>query len=218
MKTNVNEMAKPELFREKLQNQFDLAFSSGDYTSLREHYIKLRNIEFHLPFEYTKELINISALIENLTIACDIIVGSMGVNFIFCGNETSHIYGNGKVLSKAFLNVLSNAYLHGKGNLVTIKTIESDEYVKIEVKNEGLFSALKFGDGLSFIHKTCRNMNGMFFIETDGFSTNSVMCIKKSVAVRYHNYSVPYFYEYLNDKLSPVYIELFGMIKNKAEE
>ncbi len=213
MKSNANGLNTTEHFRENLQNMFDLAFSSGDFNSLREQYKKLRKIEFDLHFDSAKELINISALIENLTIACDIIVADMGINFIFCGNETSCIYGNSKAITKAFLNMLSNAYLHGKGNLITVKAIENNEFIKIEVKNEGLFSAVKFGNGLSFVHKVCRNSNGMFFLETDGYSTNSIMCIKKSIAVRHRDFSVPYFYEYLNDKLSPVYVEMFGMVK-----
>jgi|GEM_PF-4524105 len=213
MKSNANELNSTEHFRENLQNMFDLAFSSGDYNSLREQYKKLRNIEFNASFDFTKEMINVSTLIENLTIACDIVVADMGVNYIFCGNETSRICGNGKALTKAFLNVLSNAYLHGKGNLITVKTIENDNFIKIEVKNEGVFSSLKFGNGLSFVLKTCRNLNGMLFIEIDGFSTNSIMYIKKTVANMRRDFCVPYFYEYLNDKLSPVYIEMFGMDK-----
>lgn len=218
MKINANEKIETEHFRENLQNLFDTAFASEDYVSLREHYKELRNIEFDTPLETAKELIDISALVENLTIACDIIVSDMGVNFIFCGNEVSHIYGNGKALTKAILNLLSNAYLHSKGRLITIKTTENDEYVKIEVKNEGIFSALKFGKGLSFVNKICRSMNGVLLIETNKFSTNSVMCINKSTATEYRNFYTPQFYEYLYDRLSPVYIEMFGMTKNKAEE
>ena len=200
-----------ECVRENLQNLFDRAFLIGDKGNLREHYRALRNIEFERSIEKATERINISSLAENLTTACDILVSGTGVGFVFCGNDTSHIYGNGKALTKAVLNLLSNAYLHGKGNLITVKAVENAEYIKIEVKNEGDFHSLDYGRGLSLVRRTCAELGGGFFIETDLFTTNAVMIIKKAPANNCKDFCVPDFCEYLGDRLSPVYVEMFGM-------
>ncbi len=196
--------------RDNLQNLFDRAFLSGNNSALRENYRALRNIELNKFTETMNERINISALAENLTIACDILTADAGVNFIFCGNSTSPVYCNGKALTKAILNLLSNAYLHGTGKLITIKAVETTNYIKIEVKNEGAFNTEKFGKGLSFIHNTCA-LYGGFFIETDLFSTDAVILIKKVPAKKCKDFYVPDFCEYLSDRLSPVYVEMFGM-------
>ncbi len=197
--------------RENLQNLFDRAFLLGDKVNLREHYRALRNIELSRHIEKTNECINISALAENLTTACDILVSETGISFVFCGNDVSLAYGNGEAFTKAILNLLSNAYLHGKGNLITVKAIENDEYIKIEVKNEGTYKAKNFTDGLMLVHRICTEFGGAFFIETDLFTTTAVMHIRKAPANNCKDFYVPDFCEYLNDRLSPVYVEMFGM-------
>lgn len=202
---------KRENTRENLQNLFDRAFLSGNNSDLRENYKALRNIELTKFTETANERISISTLAENLTIACDILTTDTGVNFIFCGNDTSPVYHNGKALTKAILNLLSNAYLHGCGRLVTVKSIEMNNYIKIEVKNEGEFYCEQYGKGLSFVNRVCNLFDGVFFIERDLFSTTAVMLVKKVPATNCKEFFVPDFYEYLNDRLSPVYVELFGM-------
>ncbi len=197
--------------RENLQNLFDKAFISGNNNNLREYYKELRNMEFGQLNKCKFEDVNVSSLAENLTLACDILVSATGISFVFCGNDTSHIYANGKALTKAFLNLLSNAYLHGKGGLITVKAVENNEHIKIEVKNEGAFHCINYGRGLSFVHKFCTHSGGAFFIETDLFSTTAVMVIKKNSKTNSNDFYVPDFCEYLNDRLSPVYVEMFGM-------
>lgn len=196
--------------RENLQNLFDRAFISGDNNNLREYYKELRNMEFSQSNERKFDYINISSLTENITLACDILISGTGTSFVFCGNDTSHIHGNAKAFTKAILNLLSNAYLYSSGNLITIKTIEMSEYIKIEIKNEGSFCH-GYGRGLSFVHSLCTHSGGAFFIETDLFSTNAVMIIRKAPATDCKDFYSPDFYEYLNDRLSPVYVEMFGM-------
>lgn len=200
-----------ECVRENLQNLFDRAFLIGDKGKLRENYRALRNIELNQNLESANERINISLLAENLTTACDILVSGTGVSFVFCGNDVSTAYGNGKALTKAILNLLSNAYLHGKGKLVTVKTVENAKHIKIEVKNEGSFKAKGFSGGLSLAHKICAEFGGTLFIETDLFTTTAIMTIKKAPATNCKDFYAPDFYEYLSDRLSPVYVEMFGM-------
>lgn len=196
--------------RENLQNLFDRCFLLENCKGLREHYKALRRLELDGNLDSIEETVDISALAENLTIACDIICADTQSNFIFCGNETSCVHGNGRLLVKAILNLLSNAYLHGKGRLITVKTIEINGYIKIEVKNEGCFSA-DYGKGLNFVRKVCFSGGGAFFIERDIFSTNAIMILKKASAKNCKDFYVPDFCEYLTDRLSPVYVELFGM-------
>jgi len=196
--------------RENLQNLFDRCFLSENCNGLREHYRALRRLELNSTLKITEEMVNISALVENLTIACDILCADTPLSFIFCGNETSLTCTNGRLLAKAVLNLLSNAYLHGKGRLITVKAVEFAEYIKIEVKNEGYFSS-EYGNGLNFVRKVCALCDGAFFIEQDIFSTNAIMLIKKAPANNCKDFYVPDFCEYLSDRLSPVYVEMFGM-------
>ena len=197
--------------RENLQNLFDRAFLSGDNAKLREHYKALRNIDFSRKLENLNERINISSLAENLAIACDILTADTGVNFIFCGNDTSCVYGNGQLITKAILNLLSNSYLHGKGRLVTVKVNDNADSVKIQDKNEGKFYCKQYGKGLSFVNKVCTLSDGAFFVECDLFSTTAVIIFKKASAKNCKDFLVPDFCEYLGDRLSPVYVEMFGM-------
>lgn len=197
--------------RENLQNLFDKAFISGNNNNLREYYRQLRSMELTHTHTRKSEYINISSLIENITLACDILISGTGISFVFCGNETSHIRGNSKEITKAILNLLSNAYLYSSGKLITIKAIEIAEYIKIEIKNEGSFCCEKYGRGLSFVQKLCTQLGGAFFVETDLFSTTAIMLMKKAPTTDCKGFNSPDFYEYLNDRLSPVYIEMFGM-------
>ena len=60
------------------------------------------------------------------------------------------------------------------------------------------------------INNICQNLNGRFFISTDLLSVKAVMLIPKS-----HNFkdiaTTLDFCELLSDRLSPVYIEFFGI-------
>ncbi len=198
--------------REKLQFFFDKAFEQEDETRLRNHYRALRNLDFSSHLDFLPQTINISSLCENITTAFDVFSSNTGKNFIYCGNPTHSVYGNYRLISKAFLNLLSNAYLYGTDSLVTIKTIEEKDFIKVEVQNGGIFNE-KHPDrnGLSFVRRVCKSMNGHFFIETDSDYVKAIMFLKKSennhLAIL-ENYS---FTEFLTDRLSPVYVEVFGM-------
>lgn len=197
--------------RENLQNLFDRCFLSENCRGLREHYRALRRLELNGFVDFTEETVNISSLVENLTIACDILTADAGVNFIFCGNDTAPVYCNGKALTKSILNLFSNAYLHGTGNLITVKAVEMNNHIKIEVKNEGAFYCEHYGKGLSFVSRACTLFGGAFFVAYDSFSTTAVILIEKAPAKNCKDFFVPDFCDYLSDRLSPVYVEMFGM-------
>ncbi len=200
------EVATP---REKLQGLFDNAFLTGDSGHLRKSYYTLRQLDFNRQASDIISPVDISSLAENLSIACDILTDGTGISFVFCGNHTAPAMGNLWAITKSLLNLFSNAYLYGTGNLVTVKTIEKQNYIQLEVKNEGAFNSADFSKGLNLVNKACRQGGGRFFIDTDLFTTRAVMILKKSKIDS--KTSIPDFCQLLGDRLSPVYVEMFGM-------
>lgn len=199
--------------RDKLQFFFDKYFREKNENALRNQYRALRSMEFSGSLDYHPQEVDISALTSQLTGAWDVLIGSSGCSFIYCGNDTSPIMGNCRLLSKAILSLLSNAYLYGKERLVTVKTLEDADFVKIEVQNGGCFSQMaNEGEGLSFVRRVCERMDGRFFIETTISHSKAVMLLKKSYS-RENSVSnnIPDPISLIYDRLSPVYVELYGM-------
>ncbi len=195
--------------RERLQLLFDRSFYDGNKSGLREQYKKLRQLELHSETDFDNEIVNISALAESITVACDIIVAETGISFIYCGNDTSPVLCNQRFATKALLNLLSNAYLYGCEKLVTVKTIEMSNFVRLEVHSGGAFINNYNGLGLNFVRSVCQKSKGRFFIEQSPTETRAVMIFHK--VHNYKNSNDIDFYSLINDRLSPVYVEFFGM-------
>ena len=195
--------------REQLQVEFDHCFLNGDKRGLREQYKILRQIELNHNIDYDNEIIDISSLVESVSVACDILICETGVSVIYCGNKTSPAFCNQRYFTKALLNLISNAYLYGCENLITIKTIEMSDFIRVEVQSGGAFINNNMGKGLSFVRNTCKNANGRFFIEQSPNSICAVMIFEK--VRNYKKLNSIDFYSLINDRLSPVYVELFGM-------
>ncbi len=195
--------------RDRLQQLFDHSFNNGDKSSLRKHYKFLRQLELDSHIDFSLETVNISALAETVTMGCDILLSQMGMSFIFCGNETAHAVCNQRFVTKALLNLLSNAYLFGGEKLVTVKTIESENFVRIEVQNGGVSSHNTYNKGLDFVQKVCLKANGKFFVMQNTTHTTAIMMFKKST--NYKEVKSTDLYSLINDRLSPLYVELFGM-------
>ncbi len=197
--------------RDDLQNLFDRSFLETDKNRLRSHYQALRKLEFQTDFDFDLSEIPVSELLENLTVACDIICTESNVSFIYCGNPTSNIKGNLRLISKAILNLLSNAFLYSDGNLITVKAIEKRDFVQFEIQNSGcLAQKFEFGNGLEFVQRLCNKLGGYFFLESTLLTVKSVMILPKSRSCK-NVLPVPDFCELLSDRLSPVYVEFFGM-------
>lgn len=198
--------------REKLQFFFDKAFLNTEESNLHSHYRALRNLEFDTTFDFIPETVNLSSLCENLTTAFDVLSANSGVSFIYCGNDTASVHGNYRLITKAFLNLLSNAYLYGTASLVTVKTVESADHIKVEVNSGGCFrKSTHQSKGLLFVRKVCKSMNGHFFIETNSDSSKSIMIFnKQNISVKHDDKDFS-FTNLLTDRLSPVYVEIFGM-------
>lgn len=197
--------------RENLQDLFDKSFLQMDTNSLRKHYQMLRKLEFESVLDFAIENVDISSLVESLTLACDIICSENGKNFIYCGNDTSIARANQRLITKVVLNLLSNAFLYSQSKLVTVKTIEKRDFISVEIQNAGaLPQDFAFGDGLNFVQGTCCALKGHFFISSDQLSVKVVMLIPKSQSIQSVNPS-PDFSEFLSDRLSPVYVEFFGI-------
>lgn len=195
--------------RERLQMLFNQYFLSNDKSGLRKQYKILRRLELNHNVDYDNEIIDISSITENISVACDILLSDTGVSVIYCGNKTSHAVCNKRYFIKALLNLISNAYLYGCENLITIKVIEMADFIRVEVLNGGVFINSNTGKGLNFVQKVCAHSNGKFFIEQTTTSTRAVMIFEKSRDYKELNHID--FYSLINDRLSPVYIELFGM-------
>lgn len=197
--------------RENLQDIFDRCFKSGDREKMREQYKALRALELSGKTDFINKAVDISALTENVTAACDILVSDTGTGFVFCGNDTSPAAGNARLIMKAVLNLLSNAYLYGAERLVTTKTIETASHIKIEVQSGGgAYGGLEYGRGLRFVRGVCLCHGGNFFVEQSEFSVRAVMLLPKAESCKEYS-DVPDLYSLISDRLSPVYIELFGM-------
>ena len=197
--------------RENLQDLFDRSFTSGDREKMREQYKALRALELSGKTYFINKAVDISALTENATTACDILASDTGTSFVFCGNDTFPAAGNARLIMKAVLNLLSNAYLYGSERLVTTKTIETASHIKIEVHSGGgAGGVLEYGRGLSFVRNVCLCHGGNFFVEQSVFSVRTVMLLPKAEHCKEHS-DVPDLYSLISDRLSPVYIELFGM-------
>ena len=195
--------------REQLQVLFDQCFLNGDKRGLREQYKILRQIELNHNIDYDNEIIDISSLTQNISVACDVLIAETGVSVIYCGNKTSPAFCNQRYFTKALLNLISNAYLYGCEKLITIKTIEMADFIRVDVQNGGAFVNSNEGKGLSFVRNVCKNANGRFFIEQSPNSICAVMIFEK--VQNYKDLNNVDFYSLINDRLSPVYVEMFGM-------
>lgn len=201
-----------EFQREKMQFFFDKSFRDKDEKLLRNQYITLRQFQFQSDLTFEPECVELSSLAESITVACDILSSESGIAFIYCGDGPCYVNGNTQLIAKALLNLLSNAYLYGRGNLVTIKTVESGNCFGIEVLNGGNFiENHKDQKGLPFVRNICKIMNGKFFIEQSLSHTKAVILFEKSNK-KLHNASdtlnVP---TLIYNRLSPVCVEMFGM-------
>ena len=197
--------------RERMQNLFDSAFIKNDSNMMREQYKALRNFEFNCNFDFKPQSVNVSSLAESISAACDAIAAPLGVSFIYCGNQSSPVRGNRRLISKALLNLLSNAYLYGSESLVTVKTVDTADFVRLEVQSGGMFLCEnEKGRGLSFVRRVCTRHGGNFFIESDILYSRAVMILPKSRGVEKAAQSAD-FMTLITDRLSPVYVEFFGM-------
>ncbi len=199
--------------REKMQYLFDKSFREKNESDLRNLYVALRRLQFSEDLSFETECVELTSLAESITITCDILAAPTGVSFIFCGDEPCHIEGNGKLISKALLNLLSNAYLYGTKNLVTVKTINNYDYSRIEVLSGGNFTNInEHGKGLSFVRMVCAKMQGNFLIEQSISHTKAIMTFKNfQQDFDLNKIQQTDILSLVSDRLSPACIEMFGM-------
>ncbi len=202
-----------EFQREKMQYYFDKSFREKDEKLLRHQYIALRRLQFSEKNVFSPEYINLSSLAENIVVACDILSYPSGISFIYCGNDFCYTKGSQKQISKALLNLLSNAYLYGNGSLVTVKTLTTQNHSKIEVLSGGKFHNENHnGKGLELVRNICKKNRGKFFIEQSLSHTKAIMAFER-IGNIHLNYSadIPDVLTLISDRLSPVCVEMFGM-------
>ena len=201
-----------QFLREKMQYFFDKSFREKDEELLRSLYISLRQLEFCEDYSCSIEHIELTSLAESITVACDILATASGISFIFCGDAPCFISGNRRLISKSLLNLLSNAYLYGTGNLVTVKTVNGNGNSRLEVFSGGSFENInQKGKGISFVRKASKKMNGNFLIEQSVSHTKAIMTFENSRKIHFHSAQQTDILELISDRLSPVCVEMFGM-------
>ncbi len=202
-----------QFIREKMQYFFDKSFREKDEVLLRDLYVSLRQLQFDEDFSFRTESLELTALAESITVACDILASPSGISFIFCGEKPCYIDGNQKLISKALLNLLSNAYLYGKENLITVKTINTDEHSRLEVLSGGNFNNINpDGKGLSFVRRVCEKMKGNFLIEQSLSHTKAIMTFNNSRQnISSDSTQQTDILSLVSDRLSPACVEMFGM-------
>ncbi|MBR2952897.1 MAG: HAMP domain-containing histidine kinase [Clostridia bacterium] len=201
-----------EFQREKMQFFFDKSFRDKDENLLRNQYVSLRQLEFLDDLTFEPECVDLSSLTESITVACDILSSESGVSFIYIGDSPCYVIGNSRLITKALLNLLSNAYLYGRENLVTVKTVEQGNCCGIEVLSGGSFSENhKAGNGLSFVRNICNKMHGNFFIEQTLSHTKAIMLFPKSDIKENSTKENADILSLVYNRLSPVCVEMFGM-------
>lgn len=201
-----------QFLREKMQYFFDKSFREKDEELLRSLYISLRQLEFCEDYSCYNEQVELTSLAESITVACDILATASGISFIFCGDAPCFISGNRRLISKSLLNLLSNAYLYGTGNLVTVKTVNGYGNSRLEVFSGGSFENInQKGRGISFVRKASKKMNGNFLIEQSVSHTKAIMTFENSRKIHSHSAQQTDILELISDRLSPVCVEMFGM-------
>lgn len=200
-------MEKWEHIREELQENFSSALLDNDILFLHTLYSKLRKLNRNIINAET-ECVDLSDLSENICIASDILLRESGKTVVFCGNDTSPVFGNRQILTKAILEAIGNACIFGKGSLVTLKTQEHKHFVSAEIQSLGKFS-FGGGAGLGFIRNAVKQFDGEMFTVSGRDFSSVVLTFKKSNNIRpLENRS---FIDLVSDRLSPVYIELYGI-------
>lgn len=200
-------MEKQEQLREELNENFSSALLDGDIYFLHTLYSKLRKLNRNTIFAET-ECVDLSDLAENICIASDIILRESGKTVVFCGNETSPVFSNRQILTKAVLEAVGNACVFGEGSLITVKTREHKNFVSSEIQSAGRFSFCD-GEGLRFIRNAVRQFGGEMFTVCGKEFSSVVMTFEKADKINpLPNKS---FIDLVSDRLSPVFVELYGM-------
>lgn len=200
-------MEKQEQLREELHENFTSALMQDDILFLHTLYSKLRRLNRNI-IDAETECVDLSDLAENICIASDIILRESGKTVVFCGNDTSPIFSNRQILTKAILEAVGNACVFGEGSLITVKTREHRDFASAEIQGSGSFS-LCDAEGLRFIRNAVKRFDGEVFTVIGKEVSSVVMTFKKAGKIT--PMSNKSFIDLVSDRLSPVFIELYGM-------
>lgn len=201
-------MKNTEKLRDELHESFASAFEKNDILSLQKFYRQLKVLNRKANY-FDIEAVDISNLAENISLATDILVNQNGKTVIFCGNEVSSVLGNRQFLTKAILEMISNAIFYGLGSLITVKCYEKSDNIFLCVQSLGEFNFTEKSDGINYIRKSAKIFDGRFVIFTGEDCSSQILVLKKAyISTTEKN---PTFLELVNDRLSPVYIELYGV-------
>lgn len=212
-------MKNNEKIRNELQESFDCAFLCQDCLQLGKLYSRLKILN-RTNVNYSKECVDISDLTENVALASDILLREMGKSVIFCGNDISPVLGNRQFLTKAILEIVSNACIFGDSSLIVVKTAECREHAYIEIQSLGNFSFC--GGGFDYVNSVVKEFGGSFFTVHEKETTTFTLTLrplkkcKKIISVPDGKSQIsvaenPTFLDLVSDRLSPVFVEIYGV-------
>lgn len=200
-------MEKQEQLREELNENFSSAIIKGDIYSLQTLYSRLKRLNRNIT-NFETECVDLSDLAENVCIASDIILRDSGKTVVFCGNDVSPVFSNRQILTKAVLEAVGCACIYGKSSLITIKTQEHRLFVSAEIQCGGKFLQSD-SKNLKFIKNAMEKFDGKAVNVYSRDFSSLVLTFKKSNDLRpMPNKS---FIDLVTDRLSPVFVELYGM-------
>lgn len=200
-------MEKQEQLREELNENFSSAIIKGDIYSLQTLYSRLKRLNRNIT-NFETECVDLSDLAENVCIASDIILRDSGKTVVFCGNETSPVFSNRQILTKTILEAIGSACIFGKCSLITVKTREHKHFVSAEIQCAGKFLPQN-SKSLEFIKKAVNKFDGeALTVYGKEYSSVSLTFKKTNKLNPTPNAN---FIDLVSDRLSPVFVELYGL-------
>lgn len=154
-----------------------------------------------------KEL-DLSKLIENLSLCSDIILSDYGKK-ISCETEKCLVSCNPQVIINAFMNLISNCAKFGKDGFIGVSVKNANDCIVITVRNSGTidFSKIKNG-GIAAAANTAKLHSGRLFYASKGNLVRAVFSIPQTAKKAEQKYCVPDCTAFLTDEFSPVHIGL----------
>ena len=154
--------------------------------------------------------------LEDIFVAADLMLSSFGKSIEFkAEGRIPEISANPEVLFTAVMNLISNAAIHSRGELISASLSMAGNRACLKVENEGILNLNMLrqaynrgGSGVNCIMNAARLHCGSFLLGVSGNRTKAVLSISSMEAQSTGAYKLPDFTDYICDRLSPMYTAL----------
>jgi len=176
----------------------------------------LRNLENNKCLAAKKceySLLDVSRLLENVSLCCDILLADVGINLKF-ESESAEFSCCPQLIIDAFLNLISNSAKFGSGNEIDVCVSPCKNGFTVVVSNEGtlnFFDAMS-GHGIKTAANAVKLHRGRLFYSSCNHKVKAGFSIPKGLDATI-KFDVPPFSHYLEDSFSPVRIGLAELLK-----